>query len=70
MPKDKSINFFPAEACRREGHKSQARMGDVKELQGIFADFTYEYPEYVPLLTKLGIQRAKRRNAKKRGKRG
>lgn len=66
--KEKTINFFPAEACRREGHKSQARMGDHKEILGIHADFTYEFPDYVPLLIKLGIQRAKRKNAKKKSK--
>lgn len=64
----KSINFFPAESCRREGHKSQARMGDHKEILGIYSDFTYDYPEFVPLLIKLGIQRAKRRKGKGRVK--
>lgn len=59
------INFYPAEACRREGLKSEARMGDHKQILSIYADFTQDYPQFINALIKLGIQRAKRRSSKR-----
>lgn len=50
--------------AKREGHKSQARMGDLYEVVGLLADMMYESAEVVPALVKLGIDRAKRKKKK------
>lgn len=47
--------------ARKEGHKSQARIGDIREILSIVADMTYDSPDVVEALIKLGISRAKRR---------
>lgn len=50
--------------AKREGHKSQTRIGDIGEILGICADLTHENPEFVEMLTKLGNQRAKKKTKK------
>lgn len=50
--------------ARLEGHKSQARMGDLYEVVGLLADMTYDDATVVPALIKLGIDRAKRKKKK------
>lgn len=44
-----------------EGHKSQARIGDVREIISILADLSYYSEEPLQSIIKLGIARAKRR---------
>jgi hypothetical protein len=44
-----------------EGHKSQSRIGDIREVISILADLSYQSEETVQAIIKLGIARAKRR---------
>lgn len=61
------INDIAKEIAKREGKKSQARIGDIKEILGIIADIVWESTEdVVPTIINLGKQRDKKRNAKKR----
>lgn len=69
------INDIAKEIAKREGKKSQVRMGDIKEILGILADMNYERctkgPDAFCIIRNifaLGDQRAKKRNAKKRVK--
>ena len=63
------INDIAKEIAKREGKKSQARIGDIREILGIVADLYLEnkfsFPES---FFALGIKREKKRNAKKRVK--
>lgn len=62
------INDIAKEIAKREGKKSQARIGDIKEIIGILADILWEDEscELSNTFLNLGAQRAKKRNAKKR----
>jgi len=70
------INDIAKEIAKREGKKSQARIGDIKEILGIVADMifdNYKSNNYgstfvYTVLLHLGFKRAKKRNAKKRVK--
>lgn len=44
-----------------EGHKSQARIGDIREMIGIVADLAYKDRAVIDTIISLGIQRAKRK---------
>lgn len=44
-----------------EGHKSQSRIGDIREVISILADLSYQSEDVVQAIIKLGIARAKRR---------
>lgn len=44
-----------------EGHKSQSRIGDIREIIGILADLSYQSEEPLQAIISLGIARAKRR---------
>jgi hypothetical protein len=44
-----------------EGHKSESRIGDVREIISILADLSYQSEEPIQAIIKLGIARAKRR---------
>lgn len=59
------VQELASKIAHKEGHKSQARIGDVREIIGIISDLTYESKEVVPLLISLGIARAKRKKSKK-----
>lgn len=68
--KEMKINDIAKEIAKREGKKSQARIGDIREILGILADMIYEFNTgqvMIPMLD-LGEKRAKKRNAKKRVK--
>jgi hypothetical protein len=65
-----TINKLAANICRIEGKKSQARMGDVKELLGILSDAFYEsYKhkdpwvsfDFIMMFINNGAKRAKKR---------
>lgn len=43
-----------------EGHKSQSRIGDIREVISILADLSYQSEEPIQAIIKLGIARAKR----------
>lgn len=51
--------------AKKEGHKSQARIGDIREILSILADLSYDSPDPLSAITKLGIERAKRKRAKR-----
>lgn len=55
------IAQLASEIAKREGHKSQSRIGDIRELLSILADMSYSSQEPLQALTQLGIARAKRR---------
>jgi hypothetical protein len=48
-----------------EGHKSQARMGDIYESMGIVADIAYKDRAVIDCLISWGIARSKRKRKKK-----
>lgn len=48
-----------------EGHKSQTRIGDIREILAILADLSYQSPDALKAITQLGITRAKRKKSKK-----
>jgi uncharacterized protein (UPF0147 family) len=61
-----SITKLASEIAKREGKKSQARIGDIREILSILADIFHDFsiPEKVDLvaeLTKSGERRAKRK---------
>lgn len=47
--------------AKKEGHKSQTRIGDIREILSILADLSYSSPEPLLAIQKLGIERAKRK---------
>lgn len=47
--------------AKKEGHKSQARIGDIREVLSILADMSYDSEEPLKAIIALGISRAKRR---------
>lgn len=67
------INDIAKEIAKREGKKSQARIGDIKEILGIIADMIYDdinksNINTYHIIVDLAISRANKRNAKKRVK--
>jgi hypothetical protein len=51
-----------SEIAKAEGHKSQSRIGDIREIISILADMSYKSKEPLQAITALGISRAKRKN--------
>lgn len=47
--------------AKKEGHKSQARIGDIREILSIVADLMYSNAEAASCMVQLGIARAKRK---------
>ena len=47
--------------AKKEGHKSQARIGDIREILSIVADMAYDDPDVIRAIVSLGITRSKRR---------
>lgn len=50
--------------AKKEGHKSQARIGDIREILSILADLSYESQDAMACIMKLGISRAKKKGKK------
>lgn len=50
--------------AKKEGHKSQTRIGDIREILSILADLSYESPAPMAAIVKLGISRSKRKSKK------
>lgn len=46
--------------AKKEGHKSQSRIGDIREIISIIADMSYKDRGVIDCIVKLGIDRAKR----------
>lgn len=59
------INELASKVAKIEGHKSQTRIGDIREILSILADLSYESPDAIGAITQLGIARAKRKKSKK-----
>lgn len=47
--------------AKKEGHKSQARIGDIREILSILSDLSYNSPDPIQVIIQNGINRAKRR---------
>lgn len=57
----KNLKEVFSEVAKREGKKSQARIGEVREIVGVIADIMHEYPQVYQMLVIAGYKRAKRR---------
>lgn len=55
------IQELASTIAKKEGHKSQTRIGDIREILSILADMSYNSPDPVACLVQLGIARAKRK---------
>lgn len=49
------------EIAKREGKKSQVKIGDIREIVAILADIFIKHPKTVSTLYKLGQRRAKKK---------
>jgi len=58
------VNEIASAIAKKEGHKSQSRIGDIREILAIIADMSYESEEPLKAIIQLGIARAKRKKAK------
>lgn len=56
-----NIRQLASEVAKIEGKKSQARIGDIREILSIIADLSVKSPEVIPAIANLGISRAKRK---------
>lgn len=61
-----TLQKLASEIAKREGKKSQARIGDIREIVGILADVFFEDGtiDIYHTLFELGAKRAKRRKKK------
>ena len=55
------INQLASIIAQKEGHKSQARICDIREILSILGDLSYETPDVVRAIVALGITRANKR---------
>lgn len=55
------IHQLASAVAKIEGHKSQSRIGDIREILSILADMSYKSQEPLQAITLLGISRAKRK---------
>lgn len=55
------ITQLATKIAKAEGHKSQTRIGDIREIISILADMSYQSPEPIQAIVKLGIACAKRK---------
>ena len=55
------IGQLAVSIAKIEGHKSQTRIGDIREILSILADMSYKSPDAVKAITQLGIARAKKK---------
>lgn len=56
-----NIQQLASAIAKQEGHKSEAIIGDIREMLGILADMSYKSEEPLHLIKKLGVSRAKRK---------
>lgn len=69
-----TLSKLASEIAKREGKKSQARIGDIREILGVLSDIMLEDPNTLYVVTteegvvdalfKTGQRRAKRRGRK------
>lgn len=55
-----NVRELASKIAKIEGHKSQSRIGDIREIISILADLSYQSEEPIQAIVKLGIARAKR----------
>lgn len=55
------IGQLSVNVAKKEGHKSQARIFDIREILGIVSDMMYDDPAVQVCLQQNGIRRAKLR---------
>lgn len=55
-----TIQQLASAIAKKEGHKSQARIGDIREILAILSDMTYDSADVIQTLVKNGITRRKR----------
>lgn len=59
-----TIREIASAIAKAEGHKSQARIGDIREILAILTDMSYRSEEPIKAIIQLGIAREKRRRKK------
>lgn len=59
------IPELASQIAKIEGHKSQSRIGDIREMLSILADMSYKSGEPIQAIIQLGIARAKRKRPTK-----
>ena len=57
----KSVSELASAIAKIEGHKSQSRIGDIREIIGILADMSYQSSDVIRLIVDSGIKRSKRK---------
>lgn len=57
----KSVSELASAIAKIEGHKSQSRIGDIREIIGILADMSYQSADVIRLIVDSGIKRSKRK---------
>lgn len=55
------IGNLASAIAKIEGHKSQSKIGDIRETLSILADMSYGSAEPIQAIIALGIARAKRK---------
>lgn len=55
------ISELASTIAKIEGHKSQSRIGDIREILGILADLSYKSSDPIAAIVQSGITRAKRK---------
>ena len=57
----KTLTELYSAIAKREGKKSQVKIGDIREIIAILSDLMIKHPSIHALLTKNGERRAKKR---------
>ena len=58
----KTMRSLASEIAKREGKKSEARVGDIREILGILSDIVYETNfDTMLIILDNGVRRSKRR---------
>lgn len=60
----KTVQELASAIAKVEGHKSQARIGDIREIIGILADMSYHSEAPLKVIVASGIKRAKRKKSR------
>lgn len=55
------ITELASSLAKLEGHKSQSRIGDIREILSLLADMSYQSEAPIQAIIALGISRAKRK---------
>lgn len=55
-----NIRELASKIAKIEGHKSQTRIGDIREILAILSDLSLTSPEAIHCIVKNGVTRSKR----------